>query len=554
MGNMEMSVSSNPKPRFMGLRGDKLGFAISFIATTGFLLFGYDQGLMSGLITAPEFNAAIPETKDNPTNQGLVTAIYEVGCLAGAVFILCAGDRLGRRRSIILGATVMILGTILQCTVYAGYSSYAQFIIGRIVTGVGNGMNTSAIPSYQAECSRSKNRGLLICIEGATIAFGTLISYWLNFGVSYTHTEMVWRFPIAFQALFAIITIWGMCFLPESPRWLLAKGMEVEGTLVISALQDTDIDSPETLAEKKIIMDSMMAGGTNKNSQKATFSDLFTNGKTQHFRRMLLGAGAQFMQQVGGCNAVIYYFPILFEDSIGQTRKMSLVMGGVNMIVYSISAMTSWITVERLGRRKMFLIGTLGQMCSMIITFACLIPGTQGAAKGAGVGLFAYIAFFGATWLPLPWLYPAEINPIRTRGKANAVSTITNWLFNFLIVMITPIMLDSIGWGTYLFFAVMNAIFLPIIYFFYPETRQRTLEEIDIIFAKGHAEKTNYVKAADSLPLMSTEEIERASLRYGLTYSSESSSIREEDHTKGSGSSSEATRGIVVSETDPSTA
>ena len=100
----------------------------------------------------------------------------------------------------------------------------------------------------------------------------------------------------------------------------------------------------------------------------------------------------------------------------------------------------------------------------------------------------------------------------------------------------------------------MNAIFLPIIYFFYPETRQRTLEEIDIIFAKGHAENINYVKAAAALPLMSTEEIERASLRYGLTHPSESSSIREEDHTKGSGSSSEGTRGIVVSETDPSSA
>lgn len=274
---------------------------------------------------------------------------------------------------------------------------------------------------------------------------------------------------------------------------------------------------------------------------RTRFRDLLTNGKTQHFRRMMLGASSQLMQQVGGCNAVIYYFPILFEASIGESRHMSLVMGGVNMIVYSAFATVSWFIVERAGRRKMFLWGTVGQLTSMIITFACLIPGTPTAAKGAAAGLFMYIAAFGATWLPLPWLYPAEINPLRTRGKANgmslqqvpttkslfvnntscvcvAVSTITNWLFNFLIVMITPIMIDRIGWGTYLFFGAMNASFLPIIYFFYPETRMRSLEEIDFIFAKGYLEKTSYVKAAKDLPMMAGDAnaIERMMVQYGF--------------------------------------
>lgn len=105
----------------------------------------------------------------------------------------------------------------------------------------------------------------------------------------------------------------------------------------------------------------------------------------------------------------------------------------------------------------------------MILTFACLIPGTPAAAKGAAVGLFTYIASFGATWLPLPWLYPAEINPIKTRAKANAVSTCTNWLFNFAVVMIVPTLIDNIPWGTYLLFACINACFFPILYFFYPE-------------------------------------------------------------------------------------
>jgi hypothetical protein len=136
----------------------------------------------------------------------------------------------------------------------------------------------------------------------------------------------------------------------------------------------------------------------------------------------------------------------LFEQSIGQTKQMSLLLGGINMIVYAIFATTSWFIIERVGRRKLFLWGTFGQGLSMVITFACLIPGHPLAARGAAVGLFTYIASFGATWLPLPWLYPAEINPIKTRAKANAVSTCTNWIFNFLVVMVTPIMVANIGW------------------------------------------------------------------------------------------------------------
>lgn len=222
------------------------------------------------------------------------------------------------------------------------------------------------------------------------------------------------------------------------------------------------------------------------------------------------------MQQVGGCNAVIYYFPILFEESIGENHNMALLMGGINMIVYSIFATTSWFLIERVGRRKLFLIGAAGQSLSMVITFACLVNDTTGNAKGAAVGLFTFIAFFGATWLSLPWLYPAEISPIKTRAKANALSTCTNWLWNFIIVMVTPVMISNIGWGTYLFFACMNALFIPVIYFFYPETAGRSLEEIDIVFAKGWTDGKGYVRAAKDLPHLTIEEVEQMAVQYGF--------------------------------------
>lgn len=471
---------------------------------------------MSGIISAPAFADIFEETRDNSTMQGLVTAIYEIGCLMGAMFILFAADLLGRRKAMILGASIMIIGAVIQVTSSKNHSPLAQFIAGRVITGVGNGINTSTIPTYQAECSKTSNRGLLICIEGGIIAFGTLIAYWLDYGASFGGPDLAWRFPIAFQIVFGLCVGIPMIFLPESPRFLLTHERYEEAEKVIAALRGYEIDSEETRLERDIIMDSIRASGFT--GRKTTpFRALLTHGKTQHFRRTMLGASSQLMQQVGGCNAVIYYFPILFEKSIvAGDHNLALLMGGVNMIVYSIFATVSWFLIERVGRRKLFLWGTVGQGVSMVITFSCLISGDPIQARGAAVGLFTYIASFGATWLPLPWLYPAEINPIKTRAKANAVSTCTNWLFNFLIVMVTPIMITNIGWGTYVFFAIVNACFLPIIYFFYPETARRSLEEIDIIFAKGYVEKMSYVKAAQELPLLTDAEVEQEAIKYGL--------------------------------------
>ncbi|KAH9880818.1 hypothetical protein IAQ61_001112 [Plenodomus lingam] len=501
-------------PTYWGQSGRMLQVLVTIVATTDFLLFGYDQGVMSGIISADAFTTAFPEVKDDSTYEGFVVSIYAVGCFLGACFIFIAGDKLGRRRSIFLGATVMIIGVILQIAIKpVGSGATAQFIIGRCITGIGNGINTSTIPTYQAECCKAKNRGKVICIEGSMVAIGTLIAYWIDYGCLYGPDDFSWRFPIAFQVVFAIIVIGMMISLPESPRWLLTHHREEEAATVLAGLNGLPRDDPEVLIQMGVIRDAVSAsGGGGKVPSKA----LLTNGKTQHFRRAILGASSQMMQQLSGCNAVIYYFPILCQDVLGTDHNLALLLGGVNMIVYAIFATTSWFLIERVGRRKLFIVGTIGQCLSMVLTFACLIPDTEQAAKGAAVGLFTYIAFFGATWLPLPWLYPAEVNPLKTRQKANAFSTINNWLWNFFIVMITPVLITGIGWGTYLLFAALNACFIPIIYFFYPETSGRSLEEIDLIFAKGYIEKMSYVHAAKQLPAMNEADIARAVREYNL--------------------------------------
>ncbi|KAK5018332.1 hypothetical protein LTR39_001044 [Cryomyces antarcticus] len=468
-------------PHFMGTTGRTLSMAVSIVATTGFLLFGYDQGVMSGIISAKPFNDAFPQTRGNTTWQGFVTAIYEVGCLFGAIFILTFGDKLGRRR----GMDHPRLRYHDNCrdhsnSLVVGHGATAQLIIGRTITGTGNGINTSTIPTYQAECSNTNNRGLLICIEGGIIAFGSKQGSLFGGGLRSRRSNVAAPdcFPIVFGVLVAVFMIW----LPESPRWLLTKERTEEAKTVIAALRGIHRGDEETKLQVSIV-DSIRASG--HKGGNTPFSALFTGGKTQHFRRMMLGISAQFFQQLGGCNAVIYYFPILFETSIlPGNHQMSLLLGGVNMIVYAISATVSWFIIEKAGRRKLFLIGTVGQCLSMVLVFACLIPRTSSAAKGAAVGLFTYIAFFGAT---------------------------------FFVVTITPVMLSGIGWATYLVFAIINACFFPIIYIFYPETKQRSLEEIDLIFAKGYCENMSYVRASKELPYLNDDEIDLKAREYGFT-------------------------------------
>ena len=253
-----------------------------------------------------------------------------------------------------------------------------------------------------------------------------------------------------------------------------------------------------------------------KSAQVARKRDILKGGKQQHLRRALVGASTQLFQQIGGCNAVIYYSTILFENQIGLETRLSLILGGVLSIVYAAFALTSFFLVERVGRRKLFLIGTVGQGLAMFITFGCLQAGSAQAAKGAAFGLYLFIAFFGATWLPLPWLYPAELNSMAVRTQANAISTMTNWISNFLVVQVLPTMTASIGAYTFLLFALANVMFLPFIYIFYPETTGRSLEELDVLFAHAHLSERRPTLVAAELPKLTDHQIQVMTEQYDI--------------------------------------
>ncbi|GAA5965604.1 hypothetical protein JCM21900_006600, partial [Sporobolomyces salmonicolor] len=478
----------------------------------------YDQGVMSGIISAPQFIRTFPAC--DPAAQGtykasilqaFYVAIYEIGCLGGAIFALMFGDRLGRRKMMFTGACILTLGVLIQVTSFDNHWAGGQFIIGRIVTGLGTGFLTSTIPTWHAECAKAKSRGFVVFIEAAMISSGTMIAYWVDFGFSYLDGSVSWRVPIALQVVFAVGVVCLVAFLPESPRWLISKGHYVEAQRVVASLEPAPFNSETVILQTRVIIDSL------EGITRAKKRDLITNGPTQHFRRMLIGSSSQFFQQVGGCNAVIYFSTPIFEEYLGLSRKLSLILGAVLSTVYALSACISFPLVDKAGRRKLYFIGTLGQAGSMFLIMGCLIPGSNSSAvNGSVVGIFLYLTFFGFTWLELPWLYPAEINPLRTRTNANAVSTINNWLFNFTVVMFTPPFLASSAVGCFAFFGAINLCFLPVIYLFYPETAGRSLEEIDIIFARAYVEKVSYVKMADTMPSLTGAEIEAEWQRLGL--------------------------------------
>ncbi|KAG7741197.1 hypothetical protein KL931_001838 [Ogataea haglerorum] len=504
------------KHNTFGLSGRKLRWAITLTSVVGFSLFGYDQGLMSGIITAPQFQDEFPAVSGNSRHatviQGIVTACYEIGCFFGALFAMIWGERLGRRSVIILGAVIIIIGTFVSIFPFKPHWQLGHFIIARSVTGIGNGMNTATIPVWQSEHSKPENRGRLVNLEGSVIAVGTLIAYWVDFGLSYAQSSVSWRLPIALQILFALWLLLFVIGLPESPRWLIHKGRMEEARFILGAINGVDSHDDSVIAESTMIADAV----NRFDNAQLGFKELFSGGKHQYFRRMMLGASAQFFQQFTGCNASIYYATVLFENTLNFARRKALVMGGIFSIVYAVFTIPSFFLIDRLGRRPLFLIGAAGQGIAFIIAFGCLVKENEQTAKGAAVGLFLFIAIFAFTILPLPWVYPPEINALRARTVATSISTCTNWISNFAVVMFTPIFINESKWGCYLFFAVMNFIYIPIIYFFYPETAGRSLEEIDIIFARSYTEGTPAFIVANRMGKLSVREVEEEGNKLGL--------------------------------------
>jgi MFS family permease len=323
------------------LEGATLNWAIGIIASCGFLMFGYDQGVLSALLTLDDFqkNLVLMTPRDDsnplcwldypennqpdpnqctgdPNTQAAAVAVYQIGCFLGAVLILFYGERWGRKSSTFWGSLIMIIGTIMQASAH----EYGLFSAGRIVGGIGNGMVTSskrpltpshaltvvdciAIPTWQSECARPHQRGFLITLSGALISGGIMISYWVDYGFYFLSGSVRWRFPVSFQSFFTIVVMIGLLYLPDSPRWLAMQGRVDEARDVTARLLGKPVDDPEVITEIKAIQEALEVQSRGGGFR---YKELLTNGPSQNFRRTMLGVAAQFFQQICGINLVTY--------------------------------------------------------------------------------------------------------------------------------------------------------------------------------------------------------------------------------------------------------
>jgi sugar porter (SP) family MFS transporter len=340
---------------FQPLQGKALTAGITATSGLGFLLFGYDQGLFSGLLSISSFSKTF--NHPNAVIQGQIVSSYDLGCIIGAALSFFIGDRLGRRRAIFLGCTIIIVGGTLQATSFA----LSQMIVARIVTGVGTGINTTAIPLWQSETSEARHRGKLIVLQLFLLICGLVITNLLNLGLTYVDpaNEFTWRFPLAFQCVFALLTMTLLTFMPESPRWLVLKDRPTEAHAIIARLMGRPSDNDEVLLNLQSILDTVQY--EQETQQKSTIKELFSGGRQQTFRRIVLGASASFMQQIGGTNVIAYYLSVILKDSFGFSSRMALILSVVDFILYSIWTLIGTQLIDRVGRKNLLLVGAVGQ-------------------------------------------------------------------------------------------------------------------------------------------------------------------------------------------------
>ncbi|KAI9492037.1 general substrate transporter [Zychaea mexicana] len=475
-------------------------FAVALFASLGGVLFGYDQGVISGVQEMETFMARFP--MDSTTN-GLVVSILELGAWVGAWIVGYFADKISRKYSIVLFSVVFLLGSSIQ----GGAQNVGYMFGGRFVTGMAVGALSMLVPLYQSEIAPPEIRGSLVSLQQQAVTFGILISFWIDYGTQFISNEAQWRVPLCLQIAIGVILGVGILFFPFSPRWLASVGRDEESLRVLAKLRRVPVDDPLAIAEWREIKATvefdrrvqaemypdLVQQGTRTAAIKVNllgYVELFRKGM---FNRLFIACAIMFFQQFVGVNALIYYAPKIFQ-SVGLTGDtVSLLATGVVGIINFVLTVPTVLFLDSFGRKPMLLAASAFMTCCMIII--AVIVGMfsddweNHTKEGwvAVVFVYIFIANFAYSWGPIGWVYGSEIFPLRARAKAMSISTSANWMCNFIIGLITPPMLDSIGYGTYVFFGCFCFISFFFVLFLVPETKGRTLEEMDAIFGGNSA-------------------------------------------------------------------
>lgn len=409
---------------------------------------------------------------------GTVVALFTVGGIFGSLSCIYLGDILGRRKVIFIASGITAIGAVLMATSF----SLAQFIVARLILGLGTGGYLATVPVWQSEISKATKRGAHVITDGIFIGVGAALALWIDLGFYFVSDSSVsWRFPLAFQVVLFIAVMVFICVFPESPRWLLKQGRRKEAREILAALADLDPESEAISTDIRDIELSLSVCGNQ------SWKSMLSMGEQRLFNRTMLAAGAQIMQQMCGINLTTMYATTIFEQNLGLDSVKARILSACMCFMQVLGGLLAFYTIDRLGRRPLMLWSAGGLTICMAILAGSTSTMSNGATIVAAVFLFAFQFIFTIGYSGLTYLYAAEIAPLQLRAAISAVSTTAVWIFNFLLAEVTPVGFNTIGYKYYIVFAVLNAVIVPTVYFFYPETNGRSLEEIDDIFQQSNS-------------------------------------------------------------------
>lgn len=440
---------------------------IYFFGAFGGILFGYDIGVMTG---------ALPFLQEdwNLTNHagliGWITSAVMLGAIFGGALAGILSDRLGRRKMILISAVVFVIGSIL-CGIAPHDGQY--FLIGaRVLLGLAVGAASALVPSYMSEMSPAKLRGRLSGINQVMIVSGMLLSYIVDFMLKGLPEEWAWRLMLGLAAVPAVVLFFGVLALPESPRFLVKSQKLDEARRVLSFIRKpTEVDQELDQIIKTAEQEEQIAHTT-------TWGTLLTS----RYRMLVIaGIGVAAFQQFQGANAIFYYIPLIVEKATGHAASEALMWPIIQGVILVIGALFFLVIADKFNRRTLLTVGGAVMGLSFILP-AILNTFVKSDASPMIMLVFLsiYVAFYSCTWAPLTWVIVGEIFPLAIRGRASGLASSFNWIGSFLVGLLFPIMTAYMPQE--LVFAIFGIIcFLGVLFvrFFVPETRGRTLEEIE---------------------------------------------------------------------------
>jgi len=477
---------------------------MAVFASLGGLLYGYNQGVFSGVLNMTSFDNRMGDAVQNTGKKGWLVAILELGAWLGVLMTGYFADKLSRKYTIVLAVVVFCIGVIVQTTAKGPPSIFG----GRFITGLGVGSLSMAVPLYNSEISPPEVRGSLVALQQLAITFGIMVSFWIDYGTNYIggvgagQKEAAWRVPLALQLVPAVILGVGIMFMPFSPRWLINHGRNDEALAVLSHArglpEDSDLVQIEFLEIKaQYLFEKETSEIRFPKYQDGSFASDFKLGFFAYFSllqersllyRVAVGTLTMFFQQWTGINAILYYAPTIFK-SLGQTGNAnSLLATGVVGIAMFLATIPAVIWVDQLGRRPVLISGAfLMAACHFIVAILTgLFHESWQSHVAAGwvacACVWIFAIGFGYSWGPCAWIIIAEIWPLSVRGKGVSIAASSNWMNNFIVGQVTPTMLDKLGFGTFVFFGAFSLLGGLFILFFVPETKGVTLEEMEDVF------------------------------------------------------------------------